>query len=229
MDLRPGELDLLCSCALFEGLPAHTVEDWAKRPDCLRTEYRRAEIIYDKSHVQRRLGILLRGTVQVHKSTDDGRGLLISRLQPGSLFGAAALFHTQSGYVTILTAAEPCSAAFFSQELLLQLMRQEFSVAENYIRYLSGRILFLNAKIAQLSAGTAELRVARFLQQNAGADESGELWAQPGSITALASRLNLGRASVYRALDALERQGVIRREKSRILILDPGSVPETEA
>ena len=40
------------------------------------------------------------------------------------------------------------------------------------------------------------------------------------NYTNLAGELNLGRASLYRALDALERQGCLARQGSRITLLD---------
>ncbi len=42
-----------------------------------------------------------------------------------------------------------------------------------------------------------------------------------GGYSQLARALNLGRASLYRALETLEAEGRIRREGKRILLLSP--------
>ena len=129
------------------------------------------------------------------------------------VFGAAAMFHDAPGYANVITAQTPCRVLFLSEQWLTACMQQHFAVAEAYIRYLSGRILFLNARIAALTAGSVEQRVARFLL------EGGAVQELP--MTELASRLNVGRASLYRVLDRLEADGIIRREGKKIVILRP--------
>ena len=91
------------------------------------------------------------------------------------------------------------------------MMQRDPRITKNYISYLSQRILFLNEKISVLSAGTAEERLKLLLLQR------GSLKC---SMTSLSQELNLGRASLYRAIASLESKGIIRQEKNSIVILD---------
>lgn len=45
-------------------------------------------------------------------------------------------------------------------------MREDFRIAENYIRFLSGRIRFLNERIAGFTEDSAERRVADYFFQH---------------------------------------------------------------
>ena len=92
-------------------------------------------------------------------------------------------------------------------------MRRDFSITENYIRYLAGRVWFLNETISNLTAGTVEQRLAGFLLERPAS-------GIPSSMAGLARQLNVGRASLYRAMDALEAEGLIRRDGKTLTVLD---------
>ena len=87
-------------------------------------------------------------------------------------------------------------------------------VARNYIAFLSERIQFLNEKIGSFTAPTARVRLARWLAAQTSP-------VQVKSYMALANELNVGRASLYRALDALASQGVLKRQGACITVMDP--------
>ena len=91
-----------------------------------------------------------------------------------------------------------------------------------YIRYLSGRIHFLQRRIDALAEGPAEEKLASFLLSAARPDgKNGWVFEAP-SLTRLASSLSVGRATLYRALDAFEQSGIIQREgRTRYLRVTP--------
>jgi CRP-like cAMP-binding protein len=144
--------------------------------------------------------------------------LAVALLERGDWFGAAALFNDRGEYPSTLTAICPCQVLYLPQETVEELLRRWPAAAENYIRYLSGRIGFLSDRLNSLSAGTAEEKVRQFLLLQA--DETG---AVDASASDLARALGLGRASVYRAFDALEQEGVLSRQGKTIHI----QLPET--
>ena len=96
---------------------------------------------------------------------------------------------------------------------LHRVMQLHFSVAEAYIRYLSDRILFLNGRIASLAAGTTDQIVTHFLLQNGPQITI--------SMTELAGRLNIGRASLYRVMDRMVDEGIIERSGKTIFVKHP--------
>lgn len=178
---------------------------------CTRSSIPRGDTIYTPRAFSRSLGLLLSGSVQVSKET-----LILNVLRPGACFGAAALFNDATDYVTTLTALDDCDILLFQQPLVADLMAESPAVARNYIAYLSGRIRFLNDKIEGLILGSAERKLAQYLSARA-RDGRAELDC---SATGLAQRLNVSRASLYRAFDALAEIGAAKKEGRFVHILD---------
>lgn len=140
--------------------------------------------------------------------------LLVSHLGAGDLFGAAALFTDNQDYATTLTALTPCRLVLFPQDGVERLVEESSRFALNYIRYLSSRIQFLSGRLDTVSAGTAEGKLAQYLLSAVGDEEQVAI-----SATQLSARIGVGRATLYRAFEALEREGAIAREGKVIRIL----------
>ncbi|WP_294516958.1 Crp/Fnr family transcriptional regulator [uncultured Pseudoflavonifractor sp.] len=211
-ELERSDLALLARTPLFQGLPETLALRAAADRRSTLAEAARGETIYTPHAFSRSLGAVLSGKVEVRKGE-----LIVSVLGPGDLFGAAALFNDRTDYAAQLTARSPCRMLLLPQELVEELMAASPALARQYIRYLSGRIRFLEQKINSLVAGTAEERLSCFLRTQVQDD----LVPLDCSITGLAGRLNVSRASLYRALDALEDRGAIRREGRAIRVLNP--------
>ena len=216
MDSREStERTLLAGTFLFRGAPREAVELARTDPRALRRRAARGEVLYDPRHFQRSLGVVLEGRIQVNKGP-----LIMNVLGPGELFGAAALFIDRPDYATTLTARTPCRVLLLPQELVEELMGRFPEVCRSYVAYLSERIRFLSGKIDALTAGSVERKVAQYLLSRL----DGE-WAELDcSATGLAQRLGVSRASLYRALDALEARGAVRRAGKRFRIPDPAAL-----
>ena len=212
MDSREStERTLLAGTFLFRGAPREAVELARTDPRALRRRAARGEVLYDPRHFQRSLGVVLEGRIQVNKGP-----LIMSVLGPGELFGAAALFNDRPDYATTLTARTPCALVLLPQDLVEELMGRWPQVGRNYVAYLSGRIRFLSAKIDALTAGPALRKAAQYLLSR----QAGGTAELDCSVTDLAHRLGVSRASLYRALDGLEERGVIARQGRLVQILD---------
>lgn len=178
------------------------------------TRYSTGATILSAEAGSRCLGILLRGSAVVEKHS--GEGLLrMSVLQPGALFGVATLFSgtEEREFPTRIIAQKNTAALLIPEDTLRALMQADFRLTENYLRYLTGRIYFLNARIEELICPTVEQRVLLYLTQNA---VGGSI---THGLTALAQALCISRASLYRALEKLERDGNIYRQGRSIEIV----------
>ena len=159
MDSREAaERARLAETFLFRGAPPEAVELARTDPRTLRQENGKGGVIYAPHAFRRCLGVVLEGRVQVNKGA-----LIMSVLEPGDLFGAAALFNDRADYATTLTARAPCRVLLLPQALVEELMVRFPEVGRNYVAYLSGRICFLSGKIDALTAGSAERKVAQYL------------------------------------------------------------------
>lgn len=207
---RAALTGLLARTFLFRDVP-EAAEAVLSDSRAIRQQAEKGEVIYDPSHFRRCLGVVLEGTVQVNKGT-----LIMSVLRQGDLFGAAALFHQRPDYATTLTARSRCSLLLLPQELIEEWMERWPQVGRNYVTYLSQRIWFLSGKVDALTAGTAGRKLAQYLLAH---EEDGGVKLDC-SVTGLAGRLGVSRASLYRALDELRDQGAISHRGRTIHILD---------
>ena len=111
--------------------------------------------------------------------------------------------------MTEIVADSDTAVQFLPQECVSQLLVEFPAIGEQYIRFLSGRIRFLNRKLSALTLGNTENRVYHYLLAHQ--DEHGFIHL-PNSMTELASTLNMGRSSLYRSLDTLMRDGILAKD-----------------
>lgn len=228
MDARQIQpvLDEIRHNLLFRAAQPDTARWALEQPQAQLCDFAASSTVYDPQHFQRCLGILLSGKLQVSKQIQRGRRVVMSRLQPGQLFGAAALFHRQPQYVTNIQALTACRVLMLPEELLFALMRRDEQVLKNYLQYLSARIYFLNRKIDALAQGSAEGKLVRHLLGAAAPEGTGasSAAAMASSMSALAQTLGISRASLYRAMQSLQRQGLVQRQGKQIQIPDPDAL-----
>lgn len=215
MKLNGTETELVLKTELFRGSPPGVLTRILAVSDCTAAEYEKNDVVYDKTNFSRSLGIVLEGRLRVTKENADKRSIVMSTLQRGAMFGAAALFNSEPEYATKITAIEHSRVLFLPQRLIKRMIEREPEIAENYIRYLSERILFLNRKIYFLTAGTAEQRLAGFLLDNLAVGEFSEM---PMTMHRLADALNMSRASLYRAFDELTASGAVSKQGKLVCI-----------
>ncbi len=174
--------------------------------------FAKGETIYDSALARRALALVLEGQVRVLH----GR-VVMNDLGPGDVFGAAALFGGEEPYPSQVVAVTRCRIVFIEQEQVSALMAAYPRVGENYVRFLSDRIRFLNTRLSALTAGQTDDRLWRFLLTHR--DERGAV-RLPGGMTELAEALGMGRTSLYRSLEQLTAAGKIRRQGKEIMVME---------
>ena len=91
---------------------------------------------------------------------------------------------------------------------------------KNYLTLLSDKIVYLNKKIAVLTAASAEKKLALYIYEHMINREF-----TPGtSLSELASVLQMGRASLYRAIDELTEKKIISKQGKKITVLDENTL-----
>lgn len=202
-------LEIIRSLPLFSQTEAALLETWLSAHSPKELEIAAGEEIGRT----RALGILLSGRAAV-LSADSGRSVILREVASPAVFGAASLFCMGDEPLSRIEAKTACSLLFLSADAVTALMDVDRSFRNAYLAFLAGRVQFLNRKIQCFTAGSAERRLALWL-----CSEEGNTLTLPTSLTALSDMLNLGRASLYRALDKLEADGMIARNGRSITLL----------
>ncbi len=177
-------------------------------------EFPQNTVIYDPKSYRRSLGILVYGSALVSKNVG-GHRIIMSRLTPGSLFGAAALFNQEAVYLTEIKTDAPTSVIFLPQSVVRQLFQKDFRLVENYLTYLAERIRFLNQRIGNFTQSDSTGKVLQYLEEHA----HGRTFTLNMSWTAFAQALGISRASLYRILEELEDVDCIARSHKTITLL----------
>ena len=212
MDNRlTGYLDALCRCPLFSGISRDEAGALLEGKGSLRALGRGQPM----DGYGGRLGIVLRGTLMV----TGGSGTPLNRLETGALFGVSTVFTEQKNHVTDISAGEDSLCLLLDEGELQGMFAADQRVSRNYLCFLTGRIRFLNWKIDLFTASTAGEKLLCWLRHQCFTLEDGQKAALLPPMAALAGQLGMSRASLYRAVTALEEAGIIRRASRKEWII----------
>ena len=210
-------LSILNDLKLFEGVNKKILSSFLKNGNIEPMEYSADETILSPSEKRKKAVIFLSGAAEVY-SSDEGRNLLLRTFGEGDLVGVSNLFSTDD-FPSRVIAVKRCVVLEISPESFGKILESDNRAMYNYIAFLSKKIRYLNRKIVTLTAGSAERRLAYFLDTSIPEDKTdiAEITVQMNSLCEM---LNLGRASLYRAADKLTDEGFIEREGKTIKVID---------
>jgi len=206
----------LNNCALFDGVEVQNILDVIGEEYDVN-HYSNNETVYTRSKFNDSIGIVLDGSVEVYK--DETKTVMLNRIGKGGFFGAAALFADKKEYVSVIIAKGNCTVLLIPFEQFRSILAANSVFAVNYIKFLSGRIEFLNKKIDEFTAPDACEKLSRYLLDKA-SNKDGKTVCQVKSMVELSKILNMGRASLYRSFDELEQEKIITRDGKTIVVDD---------
>ena len=196
---------------LFGLLSEQTIAALASDDRCVTLTFSCGQSVNADDAFRRALGLVLKGQVDVHRMGGGSR-VLLNRLEEGRLFGCATLFADEEQYLTAITAKTKAEIFFIPSPVCEELIAANPAFALAYIRFLSDRIRFLNRRLASLSAPCVEEKLAKFFSE---CDDS----ITP-NMAQLASALGIGRASLYRMVEAFVKRGFLQKNGKTITVVD---------
>ena len=195
---------------VFATLSPDTVRRYFSEQNSEIVSFGAREIAYSSSADRLRIGILLSGKARVETDTQ----ALVKSLRIGELFGIANLFAEDEPFPTVILTTAEAKILFLDGETVRRLVEEEPTIRRAYLKFQSEKIVYLNRKIATLTAGSAEKRLAVFLLDY----EHDGIFIPPCPMSRLAELLGIGRASLYRAIDALCAEGLIEKQGKTIYL-----------
>lgn len=159
------------------------------------------------------VGIIISGKACIF-SADTEKNVMLKSISESAIFGISTLYSEDSLFPTRICAKSACKVLFISSSAVRALIENDRSVMRSFMRILSNKVVYLNRKIASLTAGTAERKLSVFLSENS----TSGIFTFTTSVSALAAMLDIGRASLYRAFDKLESDGFIERKDKTVIL-----------
>jgi CRP-like cAMP-binding protein len=198
---------------LFSGIDEATIDSLVSEK-VTKKRFLKNELICSPESCDKKIGFVLSGECEI---CSDNSRVPLNRLGKYSVFGVTNLFSSEDDFPTNIYAAKECEVLFIEKDDFLEIIKSSPEASFNLIRFLVGRISFLNKKISSFSSENTETKLMKYLLTK---------YRQHGvsfelNLSRTAEEINSGRASLYRSLNALESEGVISRVGKSIRINNP--------
>ena len=195
---------------LFKGINAVDLDALIKHDGISELKFSPGEIIQNCNHCDK-LGIIVNGKAIVRSGID---GVIINKLNKHDIYGAAALFDKPT-YSTVVQAVSNCLVITMNKEFIERCISINHKVSLNYIQFLAQKVSFLNKKINAYTAKSAENKLYTFLLQQPRVNINELELVQ--DMSTIAKMLGIGRATLYRAFEKLEKNGTITKTDKKII------------
>ncbi len=199
---------------LFSSFSFQTLKSALSCEECMMVDFKRGDVIYSSQNFRFFVGFIVKGAAKIIKGSNS---VMIDKLSENSIFGCAALFFDKEPFVNLIVATRDTRVFYIEKSVVLRLMQLDTTFSVSYIRYLSDDIYFLNKRIAGFTGGSSESRLASYLL-SCFADY--KTYIIDRSMSQLAVSLDIARASLYRAFDALESGGAVERDGKSVRLVD---------
>jgi len=209
----------LVNIVLFEGLAANSLARIAQR--CRWRVYGDHEFIIDRESDSRDVYFITAGKARVVNYSLSGREIAFDDIDVGGFFGELAALDGLPRSATIL-ALEETTVASMAPELFVGLLEEHPQVALRVMRSLAHVVRTASERIMDLSTLGAHNRVQAELLRQARAT-AGENQAEIRPVPVhgdIASRVSTTRETVARVFSDLTRQGLLKRQRDTLLVLD---------
>lgn len=205
---------MLENVPLFSGLPKEAlaeIEQHGSVKSCKKNV-----IVINQDDETYSLYVILKGSVKVFVSGEDGREAVLNHQEAGDYFGDLALIDKQPRVASVMTT-EPSKFMIISREDFLKCLSKNPEIAINLIKPMTSRIRMLAKNVSSLALLDVYGRVARTLLDQS--EEQGDvLVTEKLTQQEIADMVGASRAMVSRILKDLKEGGYISIEKKRITI-----------
>ena len=203
----------LQNLTLFSRLSAASLTDIL--PDVYQRDCVSGELVVHQADACEAVYFVVRGVVRARRISAEGREQVLAYLGPGKTFNLVTALDggphvdTVDAVTSATLYAIPCPA-------FRQIMRLQHEVALAVARYLAGEVRRLSDMVEDLALHTVRSRLARFLLASVAAGNPPRRWKQDE----IAAQLGTVREMVGRTLRGFAEEGLIRRERGRVVVVD---------
>lgn len=214
------DLQAAVSLSHLRELPADVLDDLLT--GAVRVKIPAASVFHREGEGAPHLELVVSGLVRAYVTAPDGRTMTVRYCRPGALLGMMSLFtpgFTMPATVQALVDAELLA---MSAAVARRAAAQDVRVTRAFLREQSERASSFLHEVPGSAFATVRQRVARHLLDLA--SEGGPELVVPVSQQQLADAVGTVREVVVRVLRELRTAGVVRTERDRIIIVDPGQL-----
>jgi CRP/FNR family transcriptional regulator, cyclic AMP receptor protein len=169
------------------------------------------------------LYVMLSGKAKVVIDDGDGREVTVSTIGPSEFFGEMSLVDEKPRSASV-QALEPCEVLCVPKSAFMACLEDNSDAAILMLRNVVSRLREADRKIASLALMDVNGRVARLLIELA-KDVNG-VWVVDTGSEEIARMVGASREMVSRVLKEMREEGLVSRDKRKIIVLDRASVDQ---
>jgi CRP-like cAMP-binding protein len=186
-------------------------------------DYPRGARVFDEDDPSDYFFVVATGRIKVFKHAPNGQDIILEMMGPGGPLGAVAAYE-QKPYPASATAVEDSSLFVIPRRAFFQLLEQHPSLVRGLLGSLSLRLVQLTTRLAELTGGRVETRVARLflkLAEQIGREERGGIFVPlPLTRQELADWTGTTIETAIRIMSRWGKDDVIRTEKDGFVVID---------
>jgi CRP-like cAMP-binding protein len=189
----------------------------------VRQIFKKDNMVLIEEEVGATMFVILRGRVKISRISDEGREVILSILVDGDFFGEMSILDGQTRSANAVTL-EDTELLIIRRENFLQMLHDYPQIAINLLKELAHRLRRSDAQIKSLSLQNAMGKVASTLLRIA--DDSGIIKQGQVEIAHLPPQQDLAnmagtsRETISRVIKSLNQLGYVRKEGSKLIIID---------
>jgi CRP/FNR family transcriptional regulator len=212
-DVMPVTIDNLARILLFSELDERTLQTIALRVH--ERTFEAGEMIVFEGDPCQGVNVIAEGRVWVRRFSPHGREYVFDQLGPGEFFNLVPALDGGASLATV-NALTDTRIYVFDCDSFRQLMHRYPRIATVVMGRLAVRVRRLSDTVESLALYPVRSRLARFLLCNVAGGDNSAQWTQER----VASHIGTVRDVVGRTLRALAQDGLIRRERGRLVVTD---------
>jgi CRP-like cAMP-binding protein len=206
---------------LFAELKENDLENITKM--AVRQVYKKDNMVLIEEEIGSTMFIILHGRVKISRINEEGREVILSVLVDGDFFGEMAILDGETRSANAFTL-EDTELMIIRKENFMEILRSYPQVAINLLKELAHRLRRSDAQIKSLSLQSALGKVASTLLRIA--DDLGVV--KHGVVVVpqlppqqdLANMAGTSRETISRVLKSLNQLGYVKKEASKLTIVD---------
>ncbi len=203
----------LAKLPFFAGLSQGALEEIARVTS--RREYASGEVIVLEGDPCQAVHFIAKGLVRMHQVSPEGRDYVLAHLTAGECPDLGPALDGAGSLATLETLGKT-TLYVIQCDRFLALMRRHADLALAAATYLASQLRRVSRLARDLALHTVRARLARFLLTHAEESPAQHRWTQE----MIAAQIGTIRDVVGRSLRAFAEEGLIRRERGRLVIVD---------
>lgn len=206
-------LEKLCEIPFFAQLDEAALRDIAAHTH--ERAFSATEVIIWEGQPCQAVWFIIRGLTRASRLSAEGREQVLAYLGPGEPLNLVPVLDGGPNLATVEAVTDTTLYAM-SCEHFWRMAYDHQEVAQAALKSLASEVRRLSDMVEDLALYTVRTRLARFLSAHAEAKRPRKRWTQEE----IAASIGTVREMVGRTLRAFSAEGLIRRERGRIVVLD---------